>query len=141
MSPSSRDVCPWWLGYLLAAPWRKLWHDPRSILRPFLGEGMTVLEPGPGMGFFTLEMARLVGPKGRVDAVDIPPRLARSPPSASREGRPARADRTPARARRRDGHRRPRGPRGLRPGVRRGPRASQRRAVLHRGSSRPESRW
>jgi ubiquinone/menaquinone biosynthesis C-methylase UbiE len=32
---------------------------------------MTVLEPGPGMGFFTLEMARLVGPKGRVVAVDI----------------------------------------------------------------------
>lgn len=32
---------------------------------------MTVLEPGPGMGFFTLEAARLVGPKGRVVAVDI----------------------------------------------------------------------
>jgi ubiquinone/menaquinone biosynthesis C-methylase UbiE len=32
---------------------------------------MTVLEPGPGMGFFTLELARLVGPSGRVIAVDI----------------------------------------------------------------------
>ena len=30
-----------------------------------------VLEPGPGMGFFTLELARLVGPSGRVIAVDI----------------------------------------------------------------------
>src|SRR5512143_680640 len=75
MSPSSRDVCPWWLGYLLAAPWRKLWHDPRTILRPFLAEGMTVLEPGPGMGFFTLDVARLVGPTGRVVAVDIQPRM------------------------------------------------------------------
>jgi ubiquinone/menaquinone biosynthesis C-methylase UbiE len=32
---------------------------------------MTVLEPGPGMGFFTLELARLVGPAGRVVAVDV----------------------------------------------------------------------
>jgi SAM-dependent methyltransferase len=32
---------------------------------------MTVLEPGSGMGFFTLELARLVGPSGRVIAVDI----------------------------------------------------------------------
>jgi SAM-dependent methyltransferase len=36
---------------------------------------MTVLEPGPGMGFFTLELARLVGPTGRVLAVDIQPRM------------------------------------------------------------------
>lgn len=71
----SCEVCPWWLGYLLAAPWRKLWHDPRTILRPFLAEGMTVLEPGPGMGFFTLDVARLVGPTGRVVAVDIQPRM------------------------------------------------------------------
>jgi ubiquinone/menaquinone biosynthesis C-methylase UbiE len=71
----SCEVCPWWLGYLLAAPWRKLWHDPRAILRPFLAEGMTVLEPGPGMGFFTLDVARLVGPTGRVVAVDIQPRM------------------------------------------------------------------
>jgi ubiquinone/menaquinone biosynthesis C-methylase UbiE len=32
---------------------------------------MTVLEPGPGMGFFTLELARMVGPRGRVVVVDI----------------------------------------------------------------------
>lgn len=32
---------------------------------------MTVLEPGPGMGFFTLDMARMIGANGRVIAVDI----------------------------------------------------------------------
>jgi SAM-dependent methyltransferase len=32
---------------------------------------MTVFEPGPGMGYFTPELARLVGPSGRVVAVDI----------------------------------------------------------------------
>jgi SAM-dependent methyltransferase len=36
---------------------------------------MTVLEPGPGMGFFTLELARRVGPRGRVVAVDLQPRM------------------------------------------------------------------
>jgi SAM-dependent methyltransferase len=36
---------------------------------------MVVLEPGPGMGFFTLELARLVGPTGRVIAVDVQPRM------------------------------------------------------------------
>ena len=65
-------VCPSWIGYfLLANPLRRLLYTAKSILTPYLSEGMTVLEPGPGMGFFTLEAARLVGPKGRVVAVDI----------------------------------------------------------------------
>ena len=68
-------VCPWWLGYLLASPMRRLMQDPGKLLAPYVREGMTVLEPGPGMGFFTLEIARLVGPSGRVVAVDIQPRM------------------------------------------------------------------
>jgi ubiquinone/menaquinone biosynthesis C-methylase UbiE len=68
-------VCPWWLGYLLATPVRRLFQDPREVLSPYVREGMTVLEPGPGMGFFTLELARLVGPSGHVLAVDIQPRM------------------------------------------------------------------
>ena len=71
----SHVVCPWWIGYLLASPLRRLWQDPHRILSPFVAEGMTVLEPGPGMGFFTLELARLVGPAGRVVAVDVQPRM------------------------------------------------------------------
>jgi ubiquinone/menaquinone biosynthesis C-methylase UbiE len=68
-------ICPWWVGYLLACPLRRFAHDPAAILRPYLREGMTVLEPGPGMGFFTLELARQVGPSGRVVAVDVEPRM------------------------------------------------------------------
>lgn len=34
-----------------------------------------MFEPGPGMGFFTLELARLVGLPGRVVAVDVQPRM------------------------------------------------------------------
>ncbi len=36
---------------------------------------MTVLEPGCGMGYFSLPMARLVGPGGRVICVDLQPRM------------------------------------------------------------------
>jgi ubiquinone/menaquinone biosynthesis C-methylase UbiE len=68
-------VCPWWLGIFLASPLRRLLQDPHRLLAPLVSEGMTVLEPGPGMGFFTLELARLVGPKGRVVAVDVQPRM------------------------------------------------------------------
>jgi ubiquinone/menaquinone biosynthesis C-methylase UbiE len=70
-------VCPWWLGYLLLLPVRKFWQSPRRLLGPFVREGMTVLEPGPGMGFFTLDLARLVGPAGRVVAVDVQERMLR----------------------------------------------------------------
>ena len=52
-------VCPWWLGYLLASPVRRwMAENPESLLAPYVREGMTVLEPGPGMGFFTLPLAR-----------------------------------------------------------------------------------
>jgi SAM-dependent methyltransferase len=68
-------VCPWWLGYLLASPLRQWLHNPVTIVGPFVFEGMVVLEPGPGMGFFTLELARRVGPGGRVVAVDVQPRM------------------------------------------------------------------
>lgn len=68
-------VCPWWLGYVLISPIRRWMQDPAEIVAPYVREGMTVLEPGPGMGFFTLELARRVGPRGRVIAVDVQPRM------------------------------------------------------------------
>jgi ubiquinone/menaquinone biosynthesis C-methylase UbiE len=67
----AEHVCPWWLGYFLINPFRRWRQDPRQILSPYVGEGMTVLEPGPGMGFFTLELAEMVGAAGRVVAIDI----------------------------------------------------------------------
>ena len=74
----AKHVCPWWIGFLLASPIRRLFHKPEELLPNFVKPGMTVLEPGPGMGFFTLPMARLVGEKGRVIAVDIQPNMLES---------------------------------------------------------------
>jgi len=69
-------VCPWWVGYLLVSPVRRwLGQDPERILVPYVREGMTVLEPGPGMGFFTIPLAKMVGASGRVIAVDLQPKM------------------------------------------------------------------
>jgi len=65
-------ICPPWVGVLsLLNPLRNVLYTPKSVLRPYVKEGMTVIEPGPGMGFFTLDAARMVGPNGKVIALDI----------------------------------------------------------------------
>lgn len=68
-------VCPPIVGYLLLNPLRKLVENPEHLFKPFVREGMTVLEPGCGMGFFTLPLARMVGRSGKVVAVDIQERM------------------------------------------------------------------
>jgi ubiquinone/menaquinone biosynthesis C-methylase UbiE len=64
-------VCPPWLGYILLTPLRRFIEDPLKMLGPLIKEGSTILEPGCGMGYFTLPMARMTGKKGRVIAVDL----------------------------------------------------------------------
>jgi ubiquinone/menaquinone biosynthesis C-methylase UbiE len=64
-------TCPWWFGYFLLFPMRRLTQRPTRILRPFVRPGMRVVETGCGMGFFTLDLVRMVGPEGRVVAIDL----------------------------------------------------------------------
>jgi len=71
-------VCPPWLGYLLLNPLRRLVESPEKMLGPHIAPGITILEPGPGMGYFTLPMARMVGSEGRVVAVDREPKMLRA---------------------------------------------------------------
>ena len=70
-----KHVCPWWVGYFLASPIRRFAHNPRKILAPHVVPGMTVLDLGPGMATFTLDLARFTGPAGRVIAVDVQRRM------------------------------------------------------------------
>lgn len=72
---SKPHVCPWWIGYFLLNPLRRIIQEPGSILGPYVHEGMTVLEIGPGMGFFSLPLARLVGKSGKVICVDVQDRM------------------------------------------------------------------
>jgi ubiquinone/menaquinone biosynthesis C-methylase UbiE len=73
MNPAEEKphVCPWWIGYFLLSPLRRTLQNPDRILGPYVHEGMTVLEIGPGMGFFSLPLARLVGTSGRIICVDV----------------------------------------------------------------------
>jgi ubiquinone/menaquinone biosynthesis C-methylase UbiE len=71
----AHSVCPWWLGYFLINPFRRWRQNPEKLLAGYVREGMTVLEPGPGMGFFTIDLLRLVGRSGRVIAVDVQPKM------------------------------------------------------------------
>lgn len=64
-------VCPWWLCYSFDNPLRRLFHDPKRLLDPYVKPGMTVVDIGCGMGYFTIDLAKLAGPEGRVIAVDL----------------------------------------------------------------------
>ncbi len=64
-------VCPVLLGYYLASPVRKLVQKPHKILAPYIREGMTILDVGCGMGFFSIPLAEMVGEKGKVICVDM----------------------------------------------------------------------
>jgi ubiquinone/menaquinone biosynthesis C-methylase UbiE len=71
----SRHTCPWWLCFTFDNFLRRLFQNPDQILRPYVAEGITVLDIGPGMGYFSIPLARRVGPMGRVIAVDIQPEM------------------------------------------------------------------
>lgn len=68
---SSHHVCPWWLAYAFDNPLRKLFHKPAVMLGDYVQAGMTVMDIGCGMGYFTLGLAELVGEAGKVIAVDL----------------------------------------------------------------------
>ena len=70
-------VCPAWLGSFLASPVRKLIHNPQTILTPYVKDGMMVLDIGCGKGFFSIPLAPMVGPRGKVICVDMQERMLR----------------------------------------------------------------
>ena len=70
-----KHVCPWWLCFTFDNIFRKLIHNPYKIIGPYIKEGDTVLDVGPGMGYFTIPMAKMAGEKGRVIAADIQERM------------------------------------------------------------------
>ena len=64
-------VCPWWFCFTFDNPLRKLLHNPEAMLSPYVRPGSTVIDIGPGMGYFSIPLARLVGPTGHVIAIDV----------------------------------------------------------------------
>jgi ubiquinone/menaquinone biosynthesis C-methylase UbiE len=70
-SPQSQKVCPWWLCFTFDNFLRRMVQNPDKIVKPYIQPGWTVLDVGPGMGYFTITMARLVEDSGKVIAADL----------------------------------------------------------------------
>jgi len=67
----SQRVCPVERAGGLDNKLRRWVHNPYKILGPFVKEGMTVMDVGCGPGLYAIEMALMVGPSGKVVAVDL----------------------------------------------------------------------
>jgi len=60
----------------LQDPERDAWQLPERVIQALaIQPGQTVCDLGAGPGYFTLRLARAVGPAGRVFAVDVEPRI------------------------------------------------------------------
>lgn len=65
------NICPVERAGHLDGRLRKWLQNPKKILRGYIEEGMTVLDIGCGSGFFSTEMAKMVGDSGMVIAADL----------------------------------------------------------------------
>jgi len=65
-----------WHHLIMYPDWfRRLHQRPKKFLGELIEPGMTVADIGCGLGFYTLEMARMVGERGRVVAIDFQPKM------------------------------------------------------------------
>ncbi len=71
MSDRQNRVCPVERAGSLDNRFRRWLQDPQKILRPYVKKAMTVLDLGCGPGFFSIDMAQMVGKSGRVIASDL----------------------------------------------------------------------
>jgi len=69
-------VCPWWaVPFTIDPPFRRFLHNPDRIVGPYLKPGMTALDVGCGVGYFSIPMAKIVGDGGKILAVDLQRRM------------------------------------------------------------------
>lgn len=66
-----KHVCPWWFAYTFDNPLRRIFHKPENIFSHYLKEGMTAIDIGCGMGYFSIAMAKIVGEAGKIISVDL----------------------------------------------------------------------
>jgi 2-polyprenyl-3-methyl-5-hydroxy-6-metoxy-1,4-benzoquinol methylase len=52
-------------------PFRRLFEPPQRLVGPYVRNGQVVADLGCGSGYYTLPLAELVGPEGKVYAVDL----------------------------------------------------------------------
>jgi len=71
MNDDKNRVCPVELANSLDSEIRRWLQNPQKILSPYVKEGMKVLDVGCGPGFFSVELAKMIGAHGKVYSVDL----------------------------------------------------------------------
>jgi ubiquinone/menaquinone biosynthesis C-methylase UbiE len=71
MMSRSERVYPVERAGFLDNRFRRWFQNPRKILGPFVREGMVAMDLGCGPGFFSLDLAEMVGRSGKVIACDV----------------------------------------------------------------------
>ena len=71
MKKEKNRVCPVELAGSLDNKIRKWFQNPQKILAPYIKEGMNVLDIGCGPGFFSIELAKMIGKDGKIFSVDL----------------------------------------------------------------------
>lgn len=67
----NNHVCPWYVCFTFDNLLRKTVHDPFKMLSRYVKSEDTVVDIGPGQGYFSIPMAHMVGDNGRIIAIDI----------------------------------------------------------------------
>ena len=65
------DVCSHKHSFFLDNFFRKLIQNPKKIVGEYIHDGNIVIDLGCGPGYFSIDMAKMVGESGKVIAVDI----------------------------------------------------------------------
>ena len=71
MKTERGHVCPHQIGFMLDNPFRRLIQSPKKVVGEYIRKGDMVIDMGCGPGYFTIDMAKMVGENGRVIAVDL----------------------------------------------------------------------
>ena len=62
---------PWNTSLSILGPFRKLFEPSQRVVEPYAKGGQVVADLGCRRGFYTLVLAKAVGPEGKVYAVDL----------------------------------------------------------------------
>jgi len=71
LSDRNNQICPVEKASSLDTRIRRWLQNPKKVLKSYIKEEMTVLDFGCGPGFFSVDMAHMVGESGRVIAADL----------------------------------------------------------------------
>ena len=65
MIANRHRICPWWMACLFDKPLRRVLQSPDRLFGYYLLPGMTAVDIGCDMGFFSIAMAKIGGEQDR----------------------------------------------------------------------------